>query len=296
MPVPTETVTATASPTAGGGGSGELAYASMRSGAPPQIYLSNIDGSDPHALTQQANGACQPAWSPDGNKLAFISPCPEKSDQYRQASLFILDLASGQIDPLPVFPGGSFEPAWSPDGSRIAFTSVVGGLPQIFLLDLNNLAATRLTPDALNTQAGQPAWSPDGKQIVYTVRRFNLLQIWTIGADGKQPTQLVRNGGGFSDYLPAWSPDGSLVLFSETSADASPPANLMRFTFASNKTEVVRAFIPVVDVAFSPDGQWVAYETIANKNQEIRIASLTSDIAQDLVDPSAIDFDPAWRP
>jgi Tol biopolymer transport system component len=262
----------------------------------PQIFLINTDGSNPQLLVQDLNGACQPAWSPDGKKLVYIAPCADKSDLYPQSSLYVLDLETGKTSSLPASPGGSFEPAWSPDGTKIAFTSIFNNLPQICLIDLNNQAITRLTTASGNVQSRQPAWSPAGKQIVYTVRRFNLQQIWTMNADGTNQVQLVRSGGGASDYMPAWSPDGSFILFSETNENATAPSILMRFVLSTQKVEAVSGPLQVVDVNFSPDGKWIAYETSDTKNQDIYINSLSGGKPQRMTTSPALDFDPAWQP
>lgn len=294
-PTLTETLTPTLAPTYTGGGTGEIAFASMQNGI-PQIFLINTDGSNPQLLVQDLNGACQPAWSPDGKKLVYIAPCADKSDLYPQSSLYVLDLETGKTSSLPASPGGSFEPAWSPDGTKIAFTSIFNNLPQICLIDLNNQAITRLTTASGNVQSRQPAWSPAGKQIVYTVRRFNLQQIWTMNADGTNQVQLVRSGGGASDYMPAWSPDGSFILFSETNENATAPSILMRFVLSTQKVEAVSGPLQVVDVNFSPDGKWIAYETSDTKNQDIYINSLSGGKPQRMTTSPALDFDPAWQP
>jgi Tol biopolymer transport system component/serine/threonine protein kinase len=294
-PTSTETLTATPEPTLTGGGTGEIAFASSRDGL-PQIYLANTDGSAIRPLVHELNGACQPAWSPDGEKLVYISPCLEKSDQYRRSSFYILDLESGETHALLTSPGGNFEPAWSPDGTKIVFTSVFNGLPQIHILNLDDQSVTRLTDGNSSSQASQADWSPDGKQIVYTARRFNLLQIWTMNIDGKNQVQLLRSGGSFSDYLPAWSPDASFILFSETNVSVSSPSSLMRFVFGAQKAETVLLPSPVVDADFSPDGDWISYETSDTKNQDIYIGNLSGGTPQPLTTDPALDFDPAWRP
>ncbi len=57
-----------------GGGIGEIAFASARNGL-PQLFLMNADGTDVRQLTDMDDGACQPAWSPDGSRLLLTSPC-----------------------------------------------------------------------------------------------------------------------------------------------------------------------------------------------------------------------------
>ncbi|MGB9799851.1 MAG: protein kinase domain-containing protein, partial [Thermanaerothrix sp.] len=117
------TETPTSSPTPFGG-SGEIAFASNRTGI-MQIWLMNADGTNQRPITSLPDGACQPAWSPDGQRLAFISPCREKRNLYEGTKIYILDLADGGTPeplPLPPSPAADFDPAWSPDGRRIAFT------------------------------------------------------------------------------------------------------------------------------------------------------------------------------
>jgi TolB protein len=61
---------------------------------------------------------------------------------------------------------GDIEPAWSPDGKKIAFARLVGGHPQIFVMNANGGGVRALThgaPDHLD-----PTWSPDGKTIAYS--------------------------------------------------------------------------------------------------------------------------------
>jgi hypothetical protein len=73
--LPTLTVPV-AGPTPMGGGIGQVAFASTRAGL-PQIFLANVDGTGVKQLTTMTDGACQPSWSPDGQRLVFTSPCRE---------------------------------------------------------------------------------------------------------------------------------------------------------------------------------------------------------------------------
>jgi hypothetical protein len=93
-----------------GGGVGQIAYASVRDGV-SQIYFINFDGSDPIQITDLADGACQPAWSPDGLRLAFTSPCDGNKETYPGAQIFVMN-ADGALTPMLTVPG-HFDPAWS---------------------------------------------------------------------------------------------------------------------------------------------------------------------------------------
>jgi Tol biopolymer transport system component len=279
-----------------GGGVGEIAFASIKDNV-SQIFIVNSDGTNIRQLTHYLNGACNFDWSPDGKQIVFVSPCTERASQYLSSGLYVFDIDTGNVKELFSGPAGDFEPAWSPDGTKIAYTSARDGSWQIYVYDRGKDTSTRLTSSENNVQSRYPAWSPDGKKIVYTVRRFALLQIWVMDADGNNKEQLVRPGGSTSDYLPAWSPDNKYVLFSEANSDLSAPSLLMRFVLGSQSAKTVPVQIPVVDVDFSPDGQWIAYETLDAKNQNVFIYSLSDGASPHRLTTDVNNsFDPVWRP
>jgi len=295
--VPSAEVTVAPQNTPQGGGAGEIAFASIKDNV-AQIFIANSDGTNLRQITHYMNGACNFDWSPDGRQIVFVSPCTERTSQYTNSGLYILDIDKGTITALFSGPAGDFEPSWSPDGSKIAYTSMHNGSMQIYVYDRDKATPPiRLTSSDNNIQSRYPAWSPDGTKIAYTVRRLGLLQIWVMDADGSNKQQLTRPGGSVSDYLPVWSPDGKYLLFSETNSDLSSPSQLMRFVFGDDKARVVPAKIPVVDADFSPDGRWIAYETLDAKNQNIFVYSLSDGASpKRLITDITNSFDPVWRP
>jgi eukaryotic-like serine/threonine-protein kinase len=278
-----------------GGGVGEIAFAAIKDNV-AQIFITNPDGTTLRQLTHDLNGACNFDWSPDGKQIVYVSPCNEKALQYPNSALYVFDVEKGTSSLLFSAHVGDFEPAWSPDGTKIAFTSMRDGSMQIYVYNLSDTTLTRLTTPGNNIQSRYPAWSPDGTKIAYTVRRFSLLQLWTMDANGEHQQQLTRPGGSFSDYLPAWSPDGKSLLFSEANADLTAPSSLMRLVLGDEKAKLVPVQVPVADAVFSPDGQWIAYETWDIKNQDVFIYQLSGGIPQRLTTLGTNSFDPAWRP
>ncbi len=303
---PTETLIPT--PTSLGGGTSQIAFASNRTGA-PQIFLMNGDGSNPQQVTNMPDGACQPAWSPDGVRLVFISPCLERLDQNPDAKLYVINADGSGLIELATEAGGDFDPAWSPDGTRIAFTSLRDGSRQIYVLNLGDNSVTRLTETSSDVSqpdwSAQPVWSPGGTQIIYTGhgRLTDALQIWVMSDAGRGQTFLIHQGPTNWDFLPDWSPDGKTILFSETRGDQQL-GWLMLFDYEHPTDYASRLRVETYGTHgdYSPDGMWVVYESLDIQDSGrfdydiYRIKADGTGAITRLTNALTMEFDPAWRP
>jgi len=298
---PTSDSTPIPQPTLMGGGFSQIAFASVRSGV-PQIYLINTDGTNLVQLTQIENGACQPAWSPDGSQIVFTSPCRGLDDfaenAYSDSSLYRMNADGTGIKRLMNVPGADFDPAWSPDGKQVAFTSIRDGNKQIYILDTDSLAVTRLTKLDVNVENSQPAWSPDGKQIAYLVKRVGTYQVWVMSETGQDNIQLARSGQSLWDFAPAWSSDGGVILFSQRRISGTPRPWLMSIQYEDGGSAARLNFsTPIQDVEYSPDGLWLVSEGMDNDgNRDIYFMTITGSSRTRLTNDAALDFDPTWRP
>lgn len=286
-----------------GGGSGQVAFASDRLEGVPQIFLTNIDGTNVIPLTALENGACQPAWSPDGKLLVFISPCPKRGDffenAYTNSSLYLMNADGTNMTQLTNVPGADFDPAWSPDGKRIAFASMRDGQKQIYTLDTASLAVTRLTNTAEGIETGQPTWSPDGSLIAYMVKRVGTFQVWVMDQSGQKNEQIVRSGLTIWDFNPIWSPDGSFLLFSQRRSSGFSPPWLMRLQYpvTGEPIKLSNFPTPTEDMEYSPDGLWMVAEgQDASGNRDIYYMTVTAGNRTRLTTEESVEFDPAWRP
>jgi Tol biopolymer transport system component len=296
----TPTLTPTPSPTPQGGGFGKFAFASDRLGI-PQIYIANMDGSDPVVITNMPDGACQPAWSPDGTRLVFTSPCESRDSTFANSALYIVNADGSDLAPLLTEPSGDFDPAWSPDGTRIAFVSWRTGRPSIFSYDVATSEVTLLFESTgVFMEARNPAWSPFNNQILYVIKKFDIYEIWSMTDTGKGQTQLVYSGSDYYNLYPAWAPDGKSILFSQRRVGPST-IWLMQFVMEERQLDDGSRLdvgpTPIENVEYSPDGFWLIFETLVNNvNRDIFIMNLNgANQTRITLDPGA-DFDPAWRP
>ena len=95
----------------------------------------------------------QPTWSPDGARIAFVDA----------GSIRVIDRDG--FNPAALSSMGDTSPNWSPDGTRIAFASNRDGDYEIYAMNADGTAVTKLTDDAVDQR--DPAWSPDGTKIAF---------------------------------------------------------------------------------------------------------------------------------
>jgi len=295
-PIPTFTLTP--SPTPQGGGYGQFAFVSEPSSI-PQVYIADGDGSNPLAITNMPDGACQPAWSPDGMRLVFTSPCRGLGESFENSSLYVISVDGTGMAPLLSDPGGDYDPAWSPDGTRIAFTSRRAGRPSIHVLDVASNKVTLLFEATLNfVEVRNPVWNPSNNQILFVANR-GISEIWVMTDTGKNPVQLVYTGLEYMDFDPVWSPDGQFVRFSQRLVG---PSGVWLEELIFEQRELITAkrlnFSPhwIEDVNYSPDGLWLLFESIVENNRDIYMMSADGEFITRLTFDPGLDFDPTWRP
>lgn len=180
------------------------------------LYIANADGTGEHAITQPGSVNYNPAWSPQGDWIAFTS------EREGSADLFRMHPDGGGLERLTDDPAFDDQAAFSPDEKRIVFVSTrAAGFANLWFLDLTTHKSTPLT----SGRGGdfRPAWSPDGKWIAFSSDResdapagkgrwekLHLVDIFVVHPDGTGLKRISQHGGFCG--TPKWMPDSQSVI------------------------------------------------------------------------------------
>ncbi len=188
-----------------------IAFVTNREGA-VEIWKMSANGSNPVRLTvgepyntNSSNpvysASREPAWSPDGSKIAFSS--------YRNGNfnldIYVMNADGSNPVRLTTNSADDFSPAWSPDGSKIAFSSMRDGNGEIYLMNADGSNQVNITNFPAGSDGGA-TWSPDGSKIAFSrlenfFNSFSELYVMN-AAGGSAPVKLTANTSDSS--APAW--------------------------------------------------------------------------------------------
>lgn len=207
-------------------------------------------------------------WSPDGNRIAFVS------NRNGNREIYVMGRDGSNQTRLTDDPEDDFDASWSRDGERLTF-SRGGSAGGIFVMNADGSNRIRLTAKG----EIQSSLSPDGKQMVYCTRSQQQIGGWypdkvfVSNADGSNARMLTSDAA--SAVEPSWSPDGNRITFVRVAEEVSKKSSI--FLINAKGTDLQKiTFVSVKDhyPVWSPDGSKIAFHSDRDGNFEIYVINV----------------------
>jgi TolB protein len=266
-----------------------IAYIAVLGSLPHRDYrliVSDADGENPHVVMQSNEPLMSPAWSPDGQSLAYVS------FENRLPSVYVQLLRTGERRRVSDHAGVNQAPAWSPDGRKLALTlSTRDGNLDVYVMDLATQALTRITDDpGIDTE---PQWSKDGQSLYFTSDRAGGPQIYKVGIQiGDKPRRLTFQGS--YNARPRISPDESQLAF-VTQEDGAYRIATMDLR-GRGDTQVLTKGRFDVSPSYAPNGAEIIYASRDRGRGVLALVSADGRVQERLVSSEGELQEPAWAP
>ena len=239
-----------------------IAYIAGRGGAAPDVWMVNRDGSGAAQMTVDRRGEGGPMWSSDGSAIIF------KTWREGRLALRAVDIATRRehdvmaIDPAALTGAGlldlqGFTLRASRDGARLTFTSLVRGVPNVFLVDASTMAVRQLTDD--REAVSFPVLSPKGDVVAAQLYRDGDTHLAVVPAAGGDMQQVTVKRG--QTWVFDWAPDGAFICAATLRDGVWNVAAIA--TRSGVEQPLTREFSPRTYVrypAWSPQGDFIVYE------------------------------------
>ena len=272
-----------------------VAFRSERDGG--GIFVMGLAGENARRLT---NFGYNPTWSPDGKEIVcstgfFFRP----EERGPRARLYRVNVTNGEARPISGVDDG-LQPNWSPHGYRIAYWGSPKGTRRIWTVALGGGEPVPVTADV--SLLWSPVWSPDGRYLYFSSDRAGSVNVWRIRIDevsGKPrgvPEQFTTPAQ--SSGLMSFSRDGRQMAYVSQARDL----NLYKVGFdpdreasSGESVAVTAGSTPLADPDFSPDGQWIAFNSHLTPQNLFLVRSDGTGLRQ-LAEGGQMDRCPRWSP
>jgi TolB protein len=221
------------------------------------------------------------------SRVVFVAETGPKND--RQKRLAVMDYDGANVQYLTDSANLVLAPRFSPGGDRVLYTSYETGFPQVYELNIGNVARTPL-PMPADAMSFAPRYAPDGRTVIFSLARGGNTDLYLLRPGG-QPERLTTAPS--IETAPSFSPDGTQIVF-ESDRSGTPQLYIMdaaggeprRISFGQG-----RYGTPV----WSPRGDLIAF---TKQNQgRFHIGVMRTDGSEErLLTASFLDEGPTWAP
>lgn len=254
-----------------------------RQGKYNRLVVADSDGYGEQTLLALNQPIMSPAWSPDGNSLAYVSF--EKG----RAMVYAQSLLTRQRILLAAFPGSNSAPAWSPDGQQLALVLTHEGTSQIYLVraDGSNLRRVGFS-DTIDTE---PNFSPDGRYLLFTSDRGGSAQIYRMPVNGGSAERLTFEGS--NNFSPRYSPNGKSFVFAHFNG------GMFYIAVQDFETRQIQILTPggwEKKPSFAPNGKLILFATEVHGRGILATVSSDGRVKQKMTPQQGDIREPTWGP
>ena len=190
------------------------------------LWIYDLNKNEEMRLTQGKFTVSDARWSPDGQKIVYVTRPTPKSDDGWKSDIWLIDLETKTTQKLYDNPGRDFNPRWSPDGQTIAFASdphpyMNTWYNKLYLIPSNGGKPRVLLKD-FDLDFQNPIWSPDGKMIYWATGDRTTINLFAVNVKSGQVKKIVPPRG--ANYQWEMSKDGQSWVWVHT--DPSWPGEI----------------------------------------------------------------------
>lgn len=234
----------------------------------------------------------EPAWSPDGGTIAYVSEGSGGNDD-----IWTVPAGGGEAARITDSPNEDRSPCWAPWGTTLAFASDHAGNWDIWTVDIAGDEPIRITTSGSNDRG--PAWSPNGGTIAFHSFRdgnWNLFGIPMTGENASgDASELTASSTAESSAT--WRSDGAVIAFTSNQTgnmdiwSVTPPSmTLIQIQGANDSSS------REIDPAYAPGRGHLLYSWYKNGNYDLRVLDPATGTARVVTSHFGSDLQPAWSP